>query len=141
MKVLLDTNVLLQAIAHRSRLRPIWNAFLTNVFALYVTTDILLEYEEQLAERTSLQVSQSVIALIEKARNAHFILFYFQWNAIAVDPDDNKFFDAAVAAGADYLVTNDAHFNEAKRLPFPKVTIVSADEFLEILEAMRENED
>ncbi len=133
MNVLLDTNVLLQAIAHRSRLRPIWNAFLSRVFALYVTSDVLLEYEEQLSERTSSQVAQSIISLIEKADNAHFIFFYFQWNAITIDPDDNKFFDAAVAAGADYLVTNDAHFNEAKRLRFPKVAIVSADEFLTFL--------
>lgn len=41
-----------------------------------------------------------------------------EWrNAITHDPDDNKFFDVAVAANADYLVTKDAHFNEADRLP------------------------
>lgn len=49
------------------------------------------------------------------------------------DPDDNKFFDAAIAANADYLVTNDSHFNEAKRLLFPKANIISADEFLQML--------
>jgi len=58
---------------------------------------------------------------------------YYYWNIIKADPYDNKFFDAAVAAGADYLVTNDAHFNEVKKISFPKVNIISADEFLEIL--------
>lgn len=59
---------------------------------------------------------------------------YYNWNLITVDPDDNKFTDAYIAANADYLVTNDAHFNEVKKIPFPPVNIVSADEFLNILE-------
>jgi predicted nucleic acid-binding protein len=29
---------------------------------------------------------------------------YYNWNLIKADPDDNKFFDIAVAANADYLV-------------------------------------
>ncbi|WP_394338868.1 PIN domain-containing protein [Hanamia caeni] len=52
---------------------------------------------------------------------------------MVTDPDDNKFFDAAVAGKADFIVTNDAHFNEAKKFEFPNVNIISADEFLEIL--------
>jgi predicted nucleic acid-binding protein len=39
----------------------------------------------------------------------------------------------AVAGNADYLVTNDAHFNEVKNLRFPKVNIISAEGFLDIL--------
>ena len=50
-----------------------------------------------------------------------------------MDFDDNKFFDATVAANADYLITNDVHFNEAKKLSFPKVNIISANEFLQLL--------
>jgi predicted nucleic acid-binding protein len=58
---------------------------------------------------------------------------YYNWNAIQADPDDNKFFDIAVAANVDYLVTNDAHFNIVKNLNFPSVKILSAKEFLDIL--------
>ncbi|MDE1193417.1 MAG: hypothetical protein PW786_14920 [Arachidicoccus sp.] len=61
---------------------------------------------------------------------------FYNWNAISADPDDNKFFDAAVASGADYLVTNDAHFNEAKKLDFPTINIINTDEFLGILSEM-----
>lgn len=63
-----------------------------------------------------------------------FQRIYYSWNVISTDPDDNKFFDVAVAGGAHYLVTNDAHFNEAKRIPFPQISIVSADEFLGIIQ-------
>lgn len=55
---------------------------------------------------------------------------------IRADAGDNKFFDAAVAANADHPVTNDGHFNEAKKLSFPKVNIVSANEFLSLLESV-----
>ena len=58
---------------------------------------------------------------------------YYNWNAIEADPDDNKFFDVAVAANADYLVTNDAHFNSVKNSAFPSVVIISAEEFLAII--------
>lgn len=58
---------------------------------------------------------------------------YYNWNAIIRDPDDNKFFDIAVVGNADYLVTNDAHFNEVARLPFPLVNVISADDFLSIV--------
>jgi len=58
---------------------------------------------------------------------------YYNWNAISSDPDDNKFFDIAVAADVDYLVTNDRHFDIIKAITFPKVTIISAEDFLRIL--------
>lgn len=76
MKVVLDTNVLLQAIAHKSLLRPIWAAFLNQVFSLYFTSAILLEYEELLQQHTSDVVAQSVLFLLDKARNAHVISVY-----------------------------------------------------------------
>ena len=61
---------------------------------------------------------------------------YYSWNIIKQDHDDNKFFDIAVAANADYIVTNDAHFNIIKQLSFPSVKVVSASEFLELLDKL-----
>ena len=133
MRVVLDTNILLQAIAHNSRLRPIWNAFLNEVFELHLTTAILLEYEELLSQKASEKAAAFVVSAIGNAPNVRFIAIYYNWNAITTDPDDNKFFDAAVAANANYLVTNDNHFNEVKTLVFPKISIISADEFLKLL--------
>lgn len=133
MKVVLDTSALLQAIAYRSRLRPILDAFLNEAFTLHLTTSILLEYEELLLQKTFENATALVVSLINDAPNTHFIQVYYEWNAITADPDDNKFFDAAVAANADYLITNDAHFNEVKKLLFPKVSIITADAFLQLL--------
>ena len=34
----------------------------------------------------------------------------FRFHLITADPDDDKFADCAIAAGAEYVVTEDAHF-------------------------------
>jgi len=47
MKVVLDTNVLLVAIARKSEFRLIFDAFLEEKITICVTTDILTEYEEK----------------------------------------------------------------------------------------------
>lgn len=136
MKIVLDTNILLQSLGHSSRFRTIWKAFLDEVFDLHVTASILFEYEEQLTQRTSEQVALNVIALLTEAPNVYFTAVYYEWNAITADYDDNKFFDAAVAGNVDYLVTNDAHFNTTKKLLFPRVNIISAEAFLKILSGL-----
>jgi predicted nucleic acid-binding protein len=49
------------------------------------------------------------------------------------DADDNKFVDLTIAGNADYLVTNDKHFNPLKTIDFPKINIVSINEFKSII--------
>ena len=55
---------------------------------------------------------------------------------IEADPDDNKFVDCAIVSNAEYIVTNDAHFDCLATIPFPHVSIRSIDEFLEDLLGM-----
>lgn len=42
-------------------------------------------------------------------------------------------FDTAVSGDADFIVTNDAHFNEIKKLEFPSISLISGDEFIKLL--------
>jgi uncharacterized protein len=72
-------------------------------------------------------------------KNVFIATPYFHWDLINIDKDDNKFIDAYLASDADYLVTNDAHFNEVKSINFPKLNIVSADEFLKILKSVTDH--
>jgi predicted nucleic acid-binding protein len=72
--------------------------------------------------------------LLRESINSRFIDIYYEWNVITEDVDDNKFFDAAVAGNADYLVSNDTHFNAAMKNEFPKVNIVNATAFLKIIQ-------
>jgi predicted nucleic acid-binding protein len=41
--------------------------------------------------------------------------------------------DCAIAGRADYIVTIDKHFNTLKQIDFPKVNVISIDEFIKIL--------
>lgn len=60
-------------------------------------------------------------------------LTYYHWNSITQDIDDNNFFDIDFAGNANYLVTDDKHFNEVRKLSFPKVNIISSEDFLKVL--------
>lgn len=136
MKVVLDSNVLLVAIGKRSRYRPIWQAFLSSKYQLILSEEILHEYKEILHQFAAPGAAQLVMEIFTESSNIDYRRIYYKWNAIIADSDDNKFFDAAVAGIADYLVTNDAHFNEAKKMSFPKVNIISASEFLNLLSGL-----
>ena len=52
---------------------------------------------------------------------------------VKADPDDNKFVDCAIVSNAEYIVTNDAHFDCLADIPFPHVSVRHIDEFLEEL--------
>lgn len=132
MKIVLDTNVLLVSISRRSRHHPIFRAFEEKRYDLLVTTDILLEYEEVISEEMGFSIAHNVVMGIREARNVQNIHKYFFWDLITEDPDDNKFVDCAIAGGADFIVTDDNHFKAVKKISFPKVEILSADEFLDM---------
>jgi putative PIN family toxin of toxin-antitoxin system len=134
MKIVLDTNVLISSLGKRSPFRPIWDAFINGVYSLVVSEDILKEYEEIMINHSAPGVAGTVMEIFIESPDVYIQKIFYNWNVIQADPDDNKFFDIAVAADVDYLVTNDRHFDIAKAIPFPKVNIVRADEFLTILQ-------
>jgi putative PIN family toxin of toxin-antitoxin system len=133
MKVVLDSNVLLVAIGKKSRFRPIWNAFIDGRYQLIISDDILFEYTEILQQYSANGIAEIILEIFVESPDIIFQQVYYNWNAIKADPDDNKFFDIAVAANVDYLVTNDAHFNAVKNLDFPSVKIITAEEFMNII--------
>ena len=133
MKVVIDTNILLVSLPVRSKYRPIFDAYLKSTISIIITTDIYLEYLEILHTQAKEGIARYIEDSFRSAENVTVSNVYYYWNLISVDPDDNKFIDAYMAANADYLITNDTHFNEAKRTAFPTVNIISADDFLDIL--------
>lgn len=136
MNIVIDTNILLVSIPAHSKYRPVLNAFSNRKYTLIITTAIYFEYIEILENLSAKGVAKYIEDALVFARNVLQTEVYYNWNLITVDPDDNKFTDAYIAANADYLVTNDAHFNEVKKIPFPPVNIISADEFLEVLKEL-----
>jgi putative PIN family toxin of toxin-antitoxin system len=129
MKIVLDTNVLLQAISSRSIHHWIWEAMRDEKFTLCVTTDIILEYEEVIAQKRNVELAKLVVDVILSMPNLVRVEVYFNFGLPVKDPDDQKFTDCAIACGADYLVTEDQDFHELRKLAFPPVRVVSPSEF------------
>ncbi len=134
MEIALDTNVLLAAIAKNNKWRPIYDAFIGEKYILLITTEIYLEYIEKLQEKTSIEVAYNIGRVLETKNNILIVTVSFKWGLIKSDADDNKFADCAIAGNADYLVTNDSDYRILKQLAFPKLNIVTAEEFLIILQ-------
>ncbi len=133
MRIVLDSNVLVSSLGKRSRLRPIWRAFIEGQYQLIVSEDILKEYEEIIQQHSAPGAAEIVMETFIESPDVVTQKVYYNWNAISADPDDNKFFDIAVAADVDYLVTNDRHFDTVKTIDFPKVNVITAEDFLSVL--------
>ena len=136
MRVVLDTNVLLVSISRKSKHHPIFKAILDGTIELCIANAILEEYQEIIGEQWSPSMAQNIVEVLLKSP---FVLRFdphYNWTLIINDPDDDKFADCAVAAGAYFLVTEDKHFKALKDLKFPPINVISADDFLDFLEKM-----
>ncbi len=135
-RIVLDTNCLLQSVSHRSRFYRVWQDFVLGRYSLCVTTEILEEYEEILSRCMSPVVARLVVETILRSPNVVRVDAQFRFRLITVDPDDNKFVDCAIISNAEFIVTNDQHFNELKAISFPHVEIRSIEEFLTDLQSI-----
>lgn len=105
-------------------------------YDLFVTNEMLIEYEEQIGRRLGVERTDLRLRELLNLPNVHEVVPYYLWQLIDQDLDDNKFVDCAVSAGADYLVTNDRHFDVLASIEFPKVKAIKAQAFLEILSSL-----
>ncbi|MBL7802736.1 MAG: putative toxin-antitoxin system toxin component, PIN family [Saprospiraceae bacterium] len=133
MRVVLDTNVLLPALPRSSNTHLIFTKLLEGAYELCVSSDILLEYEEVFKRKANKEVAQLAMDVLEILPNLIKVQKFFYWHLITADHDDNKFVDCAIAGNADFIVSDDAHFNILASISFPKVTVISSRNFLELL--------
>jgi len=131
-KLVLDTNVLLVAMSKKSKYNWLFDYFVKEKYELLVTTPILLEYYEKITERTTQSVAENVLRIVSENPATVNVEVYFRWNIITGDADDNAFVDCAFSGNADFLVTNDKHFNILKDRKFPQINVISLDDFQNI---------
>ncbi len=127
--IVLDTNCLLQSLSRRGKYYDVWEAFILGKYTLCVTTEILAEYEEIIASHMSPQAAKLAIEMILRANNVRRIDAQYRFGLITVDKDDNKFVDCAIVGNAEFIVTDDKHFNVLKDIPFPHVKVKKLIEF------------
>lgn len=106
---------------------------MANKFDLIISNEILSEYTEIMTQKTNIIVATNITEMLLTLSNVQKQDVFYKWQLIDVDKDDNKFVDCAVAGNADYLVSNDKHFNCLKAIEFPKLSLLSIDEFIDVL--------
>jgi uncharacterized protein len=114
MNVCIDTNVVLAIFSTSHPHRSILEAWSRGRFQWAVTTEILLEYEEvmlrQCNERKATMMKQIMGMVNARHGNLIHVSPSFRFHLITGDADDDKFADCAIAAQADFIITEDRHF-------------------------------
>jgi len=136
MRVVIDTNVLLMSIPKKAKYRLIFDSLISGEYELVISNEILSEYIEKIEEKANAIVANNIGEFLVNSKYVHKIEVYYRWGLIERDPDDNKYVDCAIAGNVSYVVSNDAHFNELKRIDFPPVEVIKIDDFFDLLEKM-----
>jgi uncharacterized protein len=132
MKAVIDTNIIVASISRKSPYRIITDKLFEGGFQLVVSTEILLEYEEKMAEIFSPETADNFISallLLPYVIRAEPLFF----SRLLPDSDDNKFLDIYYSSQADCLVTNDKHFAPLKKIRLPQHHVLNIHEFIKLL--------
>ena len=137
--IVIDTNVLVAARrSSRGASARLVSLVGKGFFDLYLSTALLLEYEDVLyrfQDELSLQPAQTEAFLDALAYAGLHQRISFRWRGYTRDPKDALVLELAVAAGCDYIVTyNKRDFPEVDVLF--DIKVVNALEFLEIIDAL-----
>ena len=98
-------------------------------YAICVSNEIIFEYMEILSQKVSATFAANIVGAILKSNCVKLISPSFHFNLITQDPDDNKFVDCAIIANANFIVSDDSHFKALENIPFPKVTVITLEQF------------
>lgn len=134
MRIVLDTNCLLASLSKRGAYFNVWRGLQEGKYTLCVSNEILEEYEEIIAQKTTPVIASNVVQTLLNAPSVELIDAFFRFELIQKDPDDNKFVDCAIAGNATYVVSNDSHFDILKEIDFPKLILKSLQEFSAMLQ-------
>jgi uncharacterized protein len=131
-KVVLDTNVLLVSLSTKSKLHWVFKDLVEGKYILCVTSDILMEYAEIIGQKMGGYASENILGVLDNLPNIERINTYFKFELLR-DEDDNKFVNCALASNADFIVTHDKDFDVLKKIDFPKVIVINAEQFKQVL--------
>jgi len=136
MTVVIDCNIFVMCLTSASPYHFIYQSLVNGKYQLAVTVDILLEYEEIIQQKYGDSTATAFITLLKELPNIHYLHPHYQWQLVTKDPDDNKYCDCAIAGQASCIVTEDRHFDVLKTIPFPALSVIGIDHFLEILKSV-----
>lgn len=120
MKVVIDTNVFVSAFLSPGGVPArILRLFEQEAFELLISEEILHEYAVALryerVKKVHKLTDEQIIRVLEDLRaSATFVKPTISVTVVVSDPDDNKFFECALAGGAQFIVSGDTKVQAVK---------------------------
>ena len=136
MKVIIDTNGLLNSVPKNGSKRWLYDAFICKKFEWVFSNEIISEYAEMIGSEFGETAMEVVLSILLTATNTLRYEPYYKWKLVVDDPEDNKFVDCAIGANVDFLVSDDRHLLRLRNMErlFPPVSVIKFDEFKQVLD-------
>jgi uncharacterized protein len=131
MKVVFDTNVYVAEALLGERAEEMLAATENASWRIFASTYLLDELERVLSDYFGFSHRLAMLSRQRVIRRAELVEPGASRHAVAEDQADTPILRAALAAGADYLVTNDHHLLDLD--PYESVRVVSMAEYRNIL--------
>ena len=131
-KAILDTNVFISGVFWNGPPFEILKAWQEQRFRLAISLPILNEYRrvlDEFARARQIPVLNSVLKVVEV--HSEIVKPVSFPEPVCSDPDDDEFLEAAIAAGADYVVSGDKALLNLKS--YHGTEIVRPSPFLKLL--------
>ena len=129
-RVGLDTNILLSAILFGGVPGKLLDLWRDGIFELAMSPELLAEFVTKL--RFKFDFPSDLVKEWEQLLREHAINVLPEYTTkVCQDPDDNKFLDVSLAAGAIYLVTGDQDLLSLER--YQGIRILKPTEFFAAL--------
>lgn len=110
MRVILDTNVFISGIFFSGPPSQIIKAWENNRFQIVISRQIISEYHRVAESLSSKFTSIDIIPIIELLTlHCEFVDTHGVNISICEDPDDDKFFECAVASKCNTIISGDRH--------------------------------
>lgn len=131
MKVFFDTNVYIAEALRGAAATRVLHATTQASWRIYVS-DFVLEELHDVIQRLGMSLRLANLSLSRVLRRSTLVKIPSSRHAVPDDPDDSPVLVAALTAGVDYLVTNDAHLRGLN--PYEGLQIITVAEYHQLLE-------
>lgn len=132
MKVFFDTNVYVAEALLGEVSEHLLEATSRALWRIFTSREVLVEVERVMAERLDCSRRFAALTATRVRRRATLVEPAPSRHRVPDDPDDSPILQAALAAGVDYLISNDAHL--LSLTPYHGLRIVSIAEYRLLLE-------
>jgi len=130
--LVIDTNIIVAIIGKHSPFRWIFDKILKGDFILCVSNEIVYEYIEIMEQKNGKAVASNFNDFLNFHPHVKNFEVFYKFNLISQDPSDNKFVDCKIVSNSICIISNDKHFQILKEIKFPKVAILTLQEFTQL---------